>query len=99
MIVENQLEQADHSQMGHLLTYAGGTNLSTIVCCAPSFREVHRAALDWLNEHTEEDTRFFGSRSQLYASTTRGGCSAQSQCLGVGGRMEVDDTTAATGDR
>jgi len=60
VIVENQLEQTDHSHLGQLLTYAGGTDPSTIVWCAPSFREEHRAALDWLNEHTGEDTRFFG---------------------------------------
>lgn len=60
VIVENQLEQTDHSHLGQLLTYAGGTNPSTIVWCAPSFRDEHRAALDWLNEHTDEDTRFFG---------------------------------------
>lgn len=60
VIVENQLEQTDHSHLGQLLTYAGGTNPSTIVWCAPSFRDDHRAALDWLNEHTDEDTRFFG---------------------------------------
>lgn len=60
VIVENQLEQTDHSHLGQLLTYAGGTDPSTIVWCAPSFREEHRAALDWLNEHTDEDTRFFG---------------------------------------
>lgn len=60
VIVENQLDQTDHSHLGQLLTYAGGTDPSTIVWCAPSFREEHRAALDWLNEHTGEETRFFG---------------------------------------
>lgn len=28
--------------------------------CAPSFREQHRSALDWLNARTDEHTRFFG---------------------------------------
>lgn len=60
VIVENQLEQSDHGHLGQLLTYAGGTDPRTIVWCAPRFRDEHRAALDWLNEHTDEDTRFFG---------------------------------------
>ena len=60
VIVENQLEPTDHGHLGQLLTNAGGTDPATIVWCAPKFREPHRAALDWLNEHTDEDTRFFG---------------------------------------
>jgi hypothetical protein len=60
VIVENQLEQTDHSHLGQLLTYAGGTDPTTIVWCAPSFREEHRAALDWLNDRTDEGSRFFG---------------------------------------
>ena len=60
VIIENQLAPTDHGHLGQLLTYAGGTDPSTIVWCAPSFRDEHRAALDWLNEHTEEGIRFFG---------------------------------------
>lgn len=60
VIVENQLEQTDHGHLGQIMTYAGGTDPQTIVWCAPSFRDEHRAALDWLNERTDENTRFFG---------------------------------------
>ena len=60
VIVENQLEQTDHGHLGQILTYAGGTDPSTIVWCAPAFRDEHRAALDWLNENTGEGIRFFG---------------------------------------
>lgn len=60
VIVENQLGPTDHGHLGQLLTYAAGTDPTTVVWCAPAFRDEHRAALDWLNEHTDEDTRFFG---------------------------------------
>jgi hypothetical protein len=60
VIVENQLEVSDHTHLGQLLTYAAGTNPTTVVWVAASFRPEHRAALDWLNERTDEDTRFFG---------------------------------------
>mgnify|MGYP003584547845 CR=1 FL=1 len=59
VIVENQLEQTDHGHLGQLLTYAGGTDPALIVWCAPFFREEHRAAIDWLNERTDERTWFF----------------------------------------
>src|SRR5689334_7361750 len=59
VIVENQLEQSDHGHLGQILTYAGGTDPTTIVWCAPSFRDEHRAAIDWINERTDENTRFF----------------------------------------
>ena len=60
LIVENQLARTDHSHLGQLLTYAGGLEPSTIVWIASEFRDEHRAALDWLNEVTDEGTHFFG---------------------------------------
>jgi len=59
VIIENQLEVSDHTHLGQILTYAGGTNAVNIVWIAESFRSEHRAALDWLNERTDENTRFF----------------------------------------
>jgi len=60
LIVENQIEQSDHGHLGQLLTYTAGTDAATIVWIARGFRDEHRVALDWLNEHTGEDIRFFG---------------------------------------
>lgn len=60
VIVENQLDVSDHTHLGQILTYAAGTNPATIVWITTGFRPEHRAALDWLNERTDEETRFFG---------------------------------------
>jgi hypothetical protein len=60
LIVENQLGDSDHGHLGQLLTYAAGTAASTIVWITTRFRDEHRQALTWLNEHTDPDTHFFG---------------------------------------
>ncbi|MGY1653419.1 DUF4268 domain-containing protein [Geodermatophilus sp. SYSU D01119] len=70
VIVENQFGRTDHSHLGQLLTYAGGTRPSTVIWIAEDFSEEHRAALEWLNQATVEDVRFFGIR--LAAVTLEG---------------------------
>jgi hypothetical protein len=60
VIIENQLAQSDHTHLGQIITYAAGTSPTTIVWVAESFRAEHRAAIDWLNARTDEQTRFFG---------------------------------------
>jgi len=65
VIVENQLEMSDHTHLGQILTYAAGTDPTTIVWIATGFRSEHRAAIDWLNERTDENTRFFGVEIQV----------------------------------
>lgn len=59
VIVENQLERSDHTHLGQILTYAAGTDPTTIVWVAAGFRPEHREAIDWLNARTDENTRFF----------------------------------------
>lgn len=66
VLVENQLEKTDHDHLGKLLTYAAGLQAVTVVWLADSFRDEHRAALDWLNEITNEEYRFFGLEIELW---------------------------------
>ncbi|NJM49958.1 MAG: DUF4268 domain-containing protein [Sphingomonadales bacterium] len=66
VLIENQLERTDHTHLGQLLTYAAGLQTVTLVWIADKFTEPHRAALDWLNEITDERFRFFGLEVELW---------------------------------
>lgn len=66
VLVENQLERTDHTHLGQLLTYAAGLKAATIIWIAEQFRDEHRAALDWLNEITDERFAFFGLELELW---------------------------------
>jgi hypothetical protein len=66
VLIENQLERTDHGHLGQLLTYAAGLEAVTIIWVAERFTEEHRAALDWLNEKTDEGVNFFGLEVELW---------------------------------
>lgn len=66
VLIENQLERTDHAHLGQLLTYAAGLQAVTVVWIAERFTDEHRAALDWLNEYTNERLSFFGLEVELW---------------------------------
>ncbi len=68
VVIENQLAPTDHSHLGQLLTYGASTKqVSVFIWISPEFREEHRAALDWLNEHSDESSLFFAIVIELLA--------------------------------
>lgn len=66
VLIENQLEKTDHSHLGQILTYAAGLDAVVVVWIAARFTEEHRAALDWLNDLSNESVSFFGFEIELW---------------------------------
>ena len=66
VLIENQLERTNHIHLGQLLTYAAGLDAVTVVWIAAPFTDEHRAALDWLNEKTDQSVNFFGLEIELW---------------------------------
>jgi hypothetical protein len=66
VLIENQLERTDHTHLGQLLTYSAGLQAAVVVWIAAKFTGEHRAALDHLNEITDERYRFFGVEVELW---------------------------------
>ena len=65
VLIENQLEQTDHSHLGQIMTYLAGLDAQTVVWIASDFRAPHLSAVRWLNEHTADDFSFFAVRLRV----------------------------------
>ena len=59
IIIENQLESTNHDHLGKLITYASGHVASIAIWVVSKAREEHQKAIDWLNEHTDDDVAFY----------------------------------------
>ena len=66
VVIENQIQRTDHGHLGQILTYAAGLDALTVVWIAKRFTEEHRAALEWLNQHTSADIGFFGLEIEVW---------------------------------
>lgn len=66
VLIENQLDTADHRHFGQILTYAAGLDASTVIWIAKTFRREHCAMLDWQNRITDERYRFFGVEMKVW---------------------------------
>ena len=68
VLIENQLAPTDHRHLGQTLTYLAGLKreAAVIVWIATSFREPHRAVVDWLNRNVSSDYAFFAVEIEAF---------------------------------
>lgn len=79
VVIENQLEQTNHSHLGQLLTYAAGIKAETAIWISSKIREEHRETINWLNENTTDKISIFALEIELL----RIGDSAIAPCFNV----------------
>ncbi len=66
VIIENQLEETNHDHLGKAITYAAGKKAEIIIWIVKKAREEHRAAVEWLNDHSDENIAFFLLEIELW---------------------------------
>lgn len=67
IIIENQLEETNHDHLGKIITYASGKDAKFVIWIVKKAREEHRHAIEWLNNHTDNDIAFFLIEIELWS--------------------------------
>ena len=55
VIIENQLTMTDADHLGRIITYAAGLQANTVIWIASEFNEQYRAAIDFLNDISDDE--------------------------------------------
>ena len=66
VIIENQLEQTDHSHLGQIIAYASAMKAQAVIWVAKTVRDEHIEAINWLNEITDDKYNFFLIEIKVY---------------------------------
>lgn len=66
IIIENQLEITNHDHLGKILVYGAGYDAKTIIWIVKDYNEEHKQAIEWLNEHSDENINLFLIKIELF---------------------------------
>lgn len=66
IIIENQLEITNHDHLGKILVYGAGYDAKTIIWIVKDYNEEHKQAIEWLNEHSDENINLFLVKIELF---------------------------------
>lgn len=66
VIIENQLGDTNHDHLGKIITYASGKDAEVVIWIVKRARDEHRQAIQWLNDHTDENIGFFLLEIELW---------------------------------
>lgn len=60
------MEFTDHNHLGKIITYASGKGAEVIVWIVKHARDEHKQAIEWLNQHTDDNIGFFLVEIELW---------------------------------
>jgi hypothetical protein len=66
VIIENQLEDTDHSHLGQLITYSSHYNATDIIWIVRDLRIEHEKAIEWLNRNSTDEIKIFLVKIELF---------------------------------
>lgn len=66
IIIENQLEPTNHDHLGKVITYAAGIDAKYLIWIVKDVLPEHLKAIEWLNEHLDEEIRCFLIRIEVW---------------------------------